>query len=936
MKQILLFLLIAGSACAQWSDFSGSTASSILSGAMNGKSNFQITTTGNCSALAGAAGKDVCWDTVSLFVATVTGSPATWKAMIVSGGALGTPSSGTMTNTTNSVPAILVSDLASPGVTNKLYLVTNCASPQNCVGTGLARVPITWDGSAWQVMGGSVIPTISSTSAPLKGDGAGNAIAVTGSSTDYIQVNGTATSGARLAASNTWSTGAQDFGSATSLKIPVGAGATTATNGFIAYDSTNDMLHAAQAGADAKIPQFTVTPANSDCVTWVVSGSKYKLGTSGAGCGGGGGVSSVSFTGGLISVANPTTTPAFTVAGNSGGLPYFSGAAAWASTPTWTLHTLMAGGGAGASPIITGITVDGSNNVAGVNSIALGGATNGCDGTAGCTGFGQGTAPSATVTNQIMEYAPTSVTAYNVVKPGAAATGFKFWTNSSNTVTETLVSNVPTYSGSPAIHQVSVFTSGTDIKGITVPASGTLFQGVTAADPSWTATPTVGVAGTTAGTIAYAGVTAGTFTIGATPNTTASNTLLGPASVPTTGHLLDCTTSSTTCTLHDSGVVTANVMTNSSTSTTTTQVAHATGVAGVYAPSAIVAGDLPSTLSSGTAITNAALTTPTLGVATATTINKVTITAPTTSATLTIADGKTHVVNNSITLAGTDSTTMTFPTTSATIARTDAANTFTGVQTMTSAALTTPHVTTILDGNGNPFALSSATASAVDSITVTNAATANPATVKVGATGTDSNINLELDAKGTGKVNLGSTNATVDSSGNLVVVGCTGCGGGGGSSVLYNGFQGSVVNISSGDNTIYTHSTTIPSGGCILIDLGVQTVTTGTGVTYKVKYGAFVYTLYSGDNVANRIWRGVYRLCDSGSNTQQFTVTNQLYTSTNDAAGINMLVINQGTNPASFLFTGSETSGAAHTLLLTASGEAGVSQVQGQWFTVNQ
>lgn len=59
-----------------------------------------------------------------------------------------------------------------------------------------------------------------------------------------------------------------------------------------------------------------------------------------------------------------------------------------------------------------------------------------------------------------------------------------------------------------------------------------------------------------------------------------------------------------------------------------------------------------------------------------------------------IASGKTLTVSNSLTLAGTDSTTMTFPGTSATIARTDAANTFTGVQTMTSAALTTPVITT--------------------------------------------------------------------------------------------------------------------------------------------------------------------------------------------------------------------------------------------------
>lgn len=64
------------------------------------------------------------------------------------------------------------------------------------------------------------------------------------------------------------------------------------------------------------------------------------------------------------------------------------------------------------------------------------------------------------------------------------------------------------------------------------------------------------------------------------------------------------------------------------------------------------------------------------------------------------AAGKSLTVNNSLTLAGTDATTMTFPTTNATIARTDAAQTFTGVQTMTSPALTTPVINGIPTGTG--------------------------------------------------------------------------------------------------------------------------------------------------------------------------------------------------------------------------------------------
>jgi hypothetical protein len=68
--------------------------------------------------------------------------------------------------------------------------------------------------------------------------------------------------------------------------------------------------------------------------------------------------------------------------------------------------------------------------------------------------------------------------------------------------------------------------------------------------------------------------------------------------------------------------------------------------------------------------------------------SKVIITPVANSSTLTIANNKTVTVNNTLTLSGTDSTTMTFPSTSATIARTDSAQTFTGVQTFNTAIAT--------------------------------------------------------------------------------------------------------------------------------------------------------------------------------------------------------------------------------------------------------
>ena len=79
----------------------------------------------------------------------------------------------------------------------------------------------------------------------------------------------------------------------------------------------------------------------------------------GGGGGGSGTVTSVGFNGGLISVATPTTTPALTVAGTSGGIPYFDTAVSWATSAALAANALVVGGGAGAAPstVTTGANV---------------------------------------------------------------------------------------------------------------------------------------------------------------------------------------------------------------------------------------------------------------------------------------------------------------------------------------------------------------------------------------------------------------------------------------------------------------------------------------------------------------------------------------------------------------------------------------------------
>lgn len=117
--------------------------------------------------------------------------------------------------------------------------------------------------------------------------------------------------------------------------------------------------------------------------------------------------------------------------------------------------------------------------------------------------------------------------------------------------------------------------------------------------------------------------------------------------------------------------------------------------------------------------------------------------------TITMPDSNTTlpIVAQIVTIAGpTAARTYTFPDAAATIARTDAGQTFTGVNTFTSPKI----ITDISDTNGNEVFKITATASAVNEFTVVNAATGNA--VDLQATGGDTNIDIKLTPKGSGKV----------------------------------------------------------------------------------------------------------------------------------------------------------------------------------------
>jgi hypothetical protein len=211
---------------------------------------------------------------------------------------------------------------------------------------------------------------------------AASSVAITGGTINGTTIGGTtaaAVTGTTITA-NTQFTGAGTglTGTATSLSIGGNAAtatsATTATNlaggaaGSVPYQTASGTTTLLAAGTDGYVLRLA-----SGLPTW---GIDYT-----------GSVTSVaqSFTGGLISVSgSPITTSgtlALTVAGTSGGIPYFSSGTTWATSAALAANALVIGGGAGVAPstittgtgVVTALGVNtGSSGAFVVNGGALG------------------------------------------------------------------------------------------------------------------------------------------------------------------------------------------------------------------------------------------------------------------------------------------------------------------------------------------------------------------------------------------------------------------------------------------------------------------------------------------------------------------------------------------------------------------------------------
>jgi hypothetical protein len=303
--------------------------------------------------------------------------------------------SGTVTSVTATSPVTSTGGatpvIAMPAATTSVngYLTSTDWNTFNSKGSGtVTAVSVASANGFTGTSSGGATPALTLTTSitgVLKGNG--TAISAATAGTDYSA--GTSALGTGILKSTT-TTGALTI--AVAADFPTLNQNTTGTaanvTGTVAIANGGTGQTTANTAINALLPSQTgnngkVLSTNGTDTSWIASG-------------GSGTVTSVAqtFTGGIVSVAgSPITTAgtlALTVAGTSGGIPYFSSATGWASSAALASNALVVGGGAGVSPS-TITTGTGVTTALGVNT-----------GTAGAfvvNGGALGTPSSGTLTN---------------------------------------------------------------------------------------------------------------------------------------------------------------------------------------------------------------------------------------------------------------------------------------------------------------------------------------------------------------------------------------------------------------------------------------------------------------------------------------------------------------------------------------------------------
>jgi hypothetical protein len=299
------------------SSFSGGLTGLTPSSATTGA----ITLGGTLAVANGGTGITSFGTGVATALGVNTGSSGSF---VVNGGALGTPSSGTVTNL-----------------------------------TGTASININGTVGATTANSGAFTSLSASGTTTLSGLTASTALALDASK-NVVSVTNTGSGNNVLATSpvlttpNLGTPSALTLTNATGLPIVGGTtGTLSVSRGGTGQDSYTDGQLLIGNTTGNTLTKSTLTAGSGISIT--NGNGAITIATTG----GNGTVTSVgqTFTGGLISVSgSPVTstgTLALTVAGTSGGIPYFSSASSWASSAALAANSLVIGGGAGAAPATT-------------------------------------------------------------------------------------------------------------------------------------------------------------------------------------------------------------------------------------------------------------------------------------------------------------------------------------------------------------------------------------------------------------------------------------------------------------------------------------------------------------------------------------------------------------------------------------------------------
>ncbi len=410
-----------------------------------------------------------------------------------------------------------------------------------------------------------------------------------------------------------------------------------------------------------------------------------------------------------------------------------------------TTHRLLVDLGGAGSGTVTDVSVVSANGFAG--SVAT-----------------STTTPAITLSTTI-----TGILKGNGTAISAATAGTDYVTaTSTNTFTQ------KTYDTAGAGNAFSI--NGTAITAVT--GTGAV---VLAAAPTFTSSITVGVAAGTTGSILFKGTTSGTITL-KSADAAGTYTLTLPTDDGNSGEVLSTNGSGVLSWVSAGGVPTTITVANEATDATCF-VAFFTAATGDLGPktnanmtfdSSTGIVTLASSVLTTTDINGGTIDGAVIGGASAAAITGTVITANTSilpdandgaaigaaatsfsdlflasGALIGFANGDAVITHSAgvITVSTGDLRVTTAGTNSA------SAVTVGGTQTLTAKTLTAPRLASggfIADANGNEGIILITTASAVNEITVTPAATGNAP--KIAATGDDTNISLALDAKGTGKI----------------------------------------------------------------------------------------------------------------------------------------------------------------------------------------